>query len=93
MKRKIAHKIAFLVVSRNEAENQATYCLTQWSELLDEANVRTDNIKNSGSKHSARERTGLIINLTFKTAATKSKRGTPKLKAEKHSATIVILMH
>lgn len=52
------------------------------------------------SKHSARERTGLIINLTFKTAAKKFKRGKPKIKAEnddlwqeveKHLAAIVTL--
>lgn len=65
----------------------------QWSELLDEGSVRTDNTKNLGSKHSARERTVLIVNLMLKTAATKSKRGTPKLKAENRSAAIVILMH
>lgn len=33
------------------------------------------------SKHSARERPGLIINLTVKSAA-KFKRGNPKIKAE-----------
>lgn len=37
--------------------------------------------KNWERKYSAKERTGLIINLTFKTAA-KLKRGKPKLKAE-----------
>lgn len=37
--------------------------------------------KNGESKHSARERTGLIINLTFKSAV-KFKGGKPKIKAE-----------
>lgn len=37
--------------------------------------------KNWENKHSARERTGLIINLTFKYAA-KFKRGKPKTRAE-----------
>jgi len=52
-----------------------------------------DNRKKLESIYSAGERTGLIINMTFQTAAEKFKKGKPKLKAEKHSAAVVFLMH
>lgn len=51
-----------------------------------------ETTKNSEHKDSASERTGLIVNLTLKTEAKQFNRGKAKLKAEKHSAAIVILM-